>query len=248
MEMQMNNDFQAIVLAAGKGSRMGSNLPKALIPLCGKPMISYILDLLAQLGMKSPVVVVGHNRDMVISTLGSSCIYAIQEKQLGSGDAVSSAKNQSPKDGHLLIMCGDSPLFRVETAAALIHRHRESNAAVTLVSAVLDDPYGYGRILRNNNGSIAGIAEEKTADDVQKQIKEINGGCYAFNAHWLWSNIELLTQNAAGEYCLTEMVDIAVSQNQIVESVPALPYEVAGVNTPEQLHQAELLVSSIYHK
>ena len=233
------NDFHAIILAAGKGSRMGVDIPKVLIPLCGKPMISHILDALSALGIGTPVIVVGKQHQVFEETLDDEAIYAEQEEQLGSGHAVMCARDASPATGHTLVMCGDSPLFRLETIRALMNTHRTDDSAVTLVSAILDDPFGYGRILRNTVGEITGVVEEKSASSEQKAVREINGGCYAFKAQWLWDNIDLLTRNEAGEFNLTQMVDIAIRQGLRVTSVTANPDEVAGVNTPDQLRQAE---------
>lgn len=239
----MNNNLHAIVLAGGKGSRMGSDIPKVLIPLCGKPMILYVLDILNAVEIQNPVIVVGSNRQKIIDALGSRYYYAVQEEQLGSGHAVMCAKEFLPNDGYLIVMCGDSPLFRAETISSLISHHINTHAAITLVSATLDEPYGYGRVVRNAEGSILGIAEEGAATTEEKLIKEVNGGCYAFDARWLWNNIGLMTQNAAGEYCLTEMVNIAVSQGLPIEAVTAYPHEIQGVNTYEQLLYAERIIS-----
>ena len=237
------NDFHAIILAAGKGSRMGVDIPKVLIPLCVRPMISHILDALADLGISAPVIVVGKQHQAFEETLNGEIIYAVQEEQYGSGHAVMCARDASPTTGHLLVMCGDSPLFRVETIHTLMNTHRAAGSAVTLVSALLDDPYGYGRILRNASGEITGVAEEKSATPEQKAVREINGGCYAFIAQWLWDNIHLLTRNEAGELNLTQMVDIAIRQGLKVSSVTAAPDEVAGINTPDQLRRAEEILT-----
>ncbi|MHB1459420.1 MAG: NTP transferase domain-containing protein [Armatimonadota bacterium] len=238
------NDFHAIILAAGRGSRMGVDIPKTLIPLCGKPMISHILDALTELKITTPVIVVGKQHQAFEETLNGEIVYAVQEEQLGSGHAVMCARDLAPSTGYLLVMCGDSPLFRVETIRSLMNAHRTDGSTVTLVSALLDDPFGYGRILRNASGEIIGIAEEKNASPEQKVLREINGGCYAFITQWLWDNIHLLTRNEAGELNLTEMVDIAIRQGLKVSSVTAGPDEVAGVNTPDQLRQAEEILTA----
>lgn len=235
----MKEKFQAIVLAAGKGARMKSELPKVLLPLAGKPVISRILDVLAEVGIPRPVVVIGRGGDLVKKTLGDRCVYAVQDEQLGSGHAVMCAREAAGDAKDILVMCGDSPLFRAETVRSLMSAHIRESAAITLVSAILDDPTGYGRILRAPSGEIAGIVEEKLASDDQKAIREINGGLYAFDGAWLWGNTHLMRENDAGEFCLTEMVDIAISQARRVITVPASPDEVAGINTPEQLLAAE---------
>ena len=221
---------------------MGSSLPKVLLPLCGRPMLAYILDVLAEVGITHPVVVVGDGGEMVEQALGDQCMYALQEEQLGSGHAVLCAREVARDSKNLLVMCGDSPLFRAETVRSLMEAHVRERATVTLVSAVLEDPRGYGRMLRTPTGDVAGIVEEKLATDAQKAVREINGGCYAFDAAWLWENLDSMHRNEAGEYCLTEMVDTAIAQGRKVIAVPASPDEVAGVNTPEQLRAAEAVL------
>lgn len=232
-------EFQGIVLAAGKGRRMGSDLPKVLLPLCGQPIISHVLGLLAEVGIPRPVIVVNRDGDMIRKSLGDGYLYAIQAEQLGSGHAVLCAREAAEGARNIIVMCGDSPLFRVGTVYSLMLEHVRRSAVITLVSAVLDDPRGYGRVLRDSAGEVSGIVEEKLASDEQKAIEEINGGCYGFDADWLWENIGLMTRNEAGEYCLTEMVDIAISQGRRVITVSSGPDEVAGINTRAQLEQAE---------
>ncbi|MHB0913525.1 MAG: NTP transferase domain-containing protein [Armatimonadota bacterium] len=228
-------DFQAVVLAAGKGSRMGAGVPKVLIPLCGRPMVLWVLDLLADAGIPRPVVVV--SGDAVREAVGERATFAVQPEQRGSGHAVLCAKEIARGSRYLVVACGDSPLFRPETLRSLMSAI--PGAAVGLVSAELPDPSGYGRILRSPAGEVAGVVEEKLATDTERRIREINGGLYAFDAEWLWENLHLMRENEAGEYCLTEMVDIAVRQGRRVIAVPAQPDEVLGVNTPAELAAAE---------
>lgn len=241
---RVESEFQAIVLAAGRGSRMGSDLPKVLLPVYGKPMVAHILDLLAKVGICSPVVVVGKGGDLVREALGDCCLYADQPEQRGSGHAVICAREAASGSRHVLVMCGDSPLFRVETVRALMEAHLSEGAAVSLVSATLDDPHGYGRILRAPDGSVVGVVEEKIATEAQRAILEINGGCYAFRSDWLWANIDQMPVNEVGEQCLTSMVDIAIEQGLRVIAAPCSADEVAGVNTPEQLRSAEAALAS----
>lgn len=238
--MTMSSDsFQAIILAAGKGTRMGSDLPKVLVPLCGQPVIAHILDALCKVGIARPLVIIGYRAEMVREALGDRAVYALQPEQRGSGHAVMCAREAAQGARHVLIMCGDSPLFKVETIRSLMDVHVSEGAAITLAAAVLEDPHGYGRILRGSNGEVIGVAEEKIATDEQRAIREINGGLYAFDAQWLWENIHLMTENEAWELCLTEMVDIAITQGKRVITVSAAEEEVAGINTPEQLRAAE---------
>jgi len=246
MNSLYTDSFQAIVLTAGKGTRMESarcGQPKALLPLRGRPMLAYVLDVLAEVGIAHPVVVVGRDSEKLMKkALGDACRYAIQEEQLGSGHAVMCARASAGGSKNVLVMCGDSPLFRAETVRSLMEAHVRERATIALASAVLEDPSGYGRILRDPAGSVMGIVEEKPATDEQKGIKEVNGGCYAFDADWLWKNIESMHGNQAGEYCLTELVEIAITQGRKVVTVPAEPEEVAGINTPAQLEAAEAIL------
>lgn len=240
------DSFQAVVLAAGKGTRIGSagpGGPKVLLPLRGRPMLTYILGALAEVGIARPVVVVGKDGEKPIGeALGDACRYALQEEQLGSGHAVMCARAAVGDSKDILVMCGDSPLFKAETIRLLMETHVRERAAITLTSAVLENPHGYGRILRDRAGSVMGIVEEKPATDEQKGIKEVNGGCYAFEADWLWENIWSMHRNQAGEYCLTELVEIAITQGGKVVTVPAEPEEVIGINTPAQLEAAEAVL------
>ncbi|HUV04627.1 MAG TPA: NTP transferase domain-containing protein [Armatimonadota bacterium] len=237
--------FQAVILAAGKGTRMESGRPgrpKVLLLLCGRPILGRVLDVLAEAGITYPVVVVGrHGEKPIKEALGSACRYALQKEQLGSGHAVMCAQVSAGRSKNILVICGDSPLFKAATIRSLMEAHIREHATITLTSAVLEDPSGYGRILRDPAGSVSGIVEEKLATDQQKAVKEVNGGCYAFEADWLWDNIQSMRRNEAGEYCLTEMVDIAVAQDRKVITVPAELEEIAGVNTPSQLREAEAI-------
>jgi bifunctional UDP-N-acetylglucosamine pyrophosphorylase/glucosamine-1-phosphate N-acetyltransferase len=237
-------DFQAIILAAGRGSRMGSDLPKVLLPVCGQPMLQIILDVLKEAGIPKPVTVVGKGAEAVKDVLGDRAIYAVQEEPQGSGHAVMCAREAAQGAANIVIMCGDSPLFRTSTVRDLMETHLSSKATISLACAVLDNPFGYGRIVRNPDGSVSGVVEEKLATEEQKKIKEINGGCYAFDAEWLWTNIDILPRNDVGEYCLTEMVDIAISQGKKVITVSAGADEVLGINTPEQLAEAEAVLKA----
>ncbi|MDI6829691.1 MAG: NTP transferase domain-containing protein, partial [Armatimonadota bacterium] len=232
------------VLAAGKGRRMGLECPKVLAPLLGRPLVCHVLDKLAEVGIERPIIVVGAGARQVRQTLGENYQYAFQEEQLGSGHAVlcaaDLARNQSRS---ILVMCGDSPLFKTSTIRSLMEVHSSQKPAITLVSAILDDPRGYGRVIRDETGEITAIVEEVGATDEQKAIKEINGGCYAFDAEWLWNNLDLISENEAGEKCLTQMVDIAIRQRKRVISVTADSEEVLGVNTPGDLVVAERILA-----
>ena len=222
---------------------MRSDLPKVLLPLCGRPMLAYVLDVLAEVGILRPIIVVAESGESVIrDAVGDGHQYVLQEEQLGSGHAVLCAREVARTSENVLVMCGDSPLFLAETVRSLIRSHVSEQAVAALTSAALTRPEGYGRVLRTKDGNVAGVVEEVLATDEQKEIKEVNGGCYAFDGPWLWENIGGMSRNEIGEYCLTEMVDMAIQQGERVVTVSAKPDEVAGVNTPAQLLEAEAVL------
>lgn len=238
-----------LVLAAGKGSRFPSEHghlhPKVLRHALGRPIIEYVLEVLRGAGVDEVTLVVGYGANEVRRAVGDRVAYAVQHEQHGSGHAAKCAKDcYCDYEGPLVVMCGDSPLFAAETVRCLVEEHQNADAAVTLASAVLETPYGYGRILRNDDGTIRGIVEEKCADEHQRAIKEVNGGAYCFDASWLFQNIEKMALNDAHEYNLTDMVRVAVEQGLTVSAVECDPRELLGVNTPEQLAAVEAVLRS----
>ena len=242
--MKLNQPFAGLVLAAGKGSRFqsesGEPLPKVLRPLLGRPLVMYVLDTLMQAGVKDITLVVGYRSGDVKNALGNLVDYALQEEQKGSGHAVLCARdNFFGFNGHLIIMCGDSPLFTADTVRKMMKEHLQTGAAITLASAMLDDPYGYGRIVRDSEKRIKGVVEEKCADEGQRTIHEVNGGAYISDAQWLFANIDQMALNDADEYNLTDMVRVAVEQNRVIAAVECDERELLGVNTPDQLRAVE---------
>ncbi|MCE5324088.1 NTP transferase domain-containing protein [bacterium] len=239
--------FRGLILAAGKGSRFqseaGKPFAKVLRPLLGKPMVKYVVDALKESGIDDITLIVGYQADQVMREMSQSFSYVTQTEQKGSGHAVMCAKDVfSNFDGHLIIMCGDSPMFRATTISRLMSAHIESEAVITLAVAELIDPTGYGRIIRDGSGSIRGIVEEKCAGEDERSIKEVNGGAYAFDSKWLFDNISGMEINEAGEYNLTDMVRVAIEQRRIVSAVKCNPTELAGVNTPAQLAAVEEII------
>jgi bifunctional N-acetylglucosamine-1-phosphate-uridyltransferase/glucosamine-1-phosphate-acetyltransferase GlmU-like protein len=236
-------DFYGLILAAGMGKRLRRDktdtYPKALRPINGRPMIGYVLDALKGAGVDSVCVVIGVGADRLKAALGRAVDYAYQDRQLGSGHATASAKPVlEGKSRHVIVMCGDSPLFTSATVSEIKDEHLLRRAAITLASAQLNDPTGYGRIIRKD-GRISAIVEEKVASPSEKAVKEVNGGLYAFDSIWLWSNIHRIQASDTGELCLTDMVQFAIDDGKAVAGVPVDAEEVLGVNTPEQLRQAE---------
>jgi len=233
----------AVVLAAGKGTRMRSELPKVLFPLSGRPLIDHVLDAVEEVGFSRVVVVVGFRHEEVRRTLaGRDVEFALQEPQLGTGHAAQCA--ESHLDGFAgdeVILAGDVPLIRPATLTRLLRVHRDKGADVTVLTARVPDPTGYGRILRDPDGSVRAIVEEKDCTEEERRVDEINSGIFAFRRAFLVAALpRLRTDNRQKEYYLTDTVEMACREGRPVHAVLVDdPREVAGVNTREQLEEAE---------
>ena len=230
-----------VILAAGKGTRMKSRLPKVLHPILGKPMILYAVDTARQISPDPPVVVVGHGADQVRATVGERAQFVYQEKQLGTAHAVLQARSLLEcRADVVLVTYGDMPLLRVETLQRLLQEHARTQATITMLTAVLDDPHGYGRVLRDAAGNVIGIVEEADATPEQRAIRELNVGIYAFDAAWLWDNLPRISPSPVkGEYYLTDAVALAVQQGRRVTALTVEDTdEILGVNT--RVHLAEV--------
>lgn len=236
-----SNSLGAIILAAGKGTRMRSKHPKVLHPIAGYPMAAYPLKLSAELGCTKTVMVVGHEADLVkdvFSTYGVDFVH--QHEQLGTGHAVQVAWEELQHfSGTVLLLCADVPLLRRETLDKLIETHTASNACVSVLTAEVQNPHGYGRIVRNNGG-IESIVEEKDADGVQKCITEINTGIFALQAPEVTTLLQQLdNNNAQEEYYITDIVSLAATQGYKVSSAVLDNIEESmGVNDRSQLASA----------
>ncbi len=249
-------NVQIIILAAGKSKRMKSDEPKALAPFKDRPLLQHILDTVAKLHLPTkPVIVVGHKKERIKEVLGNDHNYAEQTEQLGTGHAVRSAKGSvHPDNKIILVISADQPTLSRETIERIISKHLEKNPTITLATVLVPDfeewrsgLRHFGRIIRGSDGQVADIIEFKDATEREKLIKELNPAVYAFDAPWLWENIDKLrNENAQGEYYLTDLIKLACNQNKKVESVPvANLIEALQPNTQEELAALEKLAHKI---
>ncbi|BBI30647.1 bifunctional UDP-N-acetylglucosamine diphosphorylase/glucosamine-1-phosphate N-acetyltransferase GlmU [Cohnella abietis] len=234
----------AIVLAAGQGKRMKSKLYKVLHAVCGKPMVSHVLDAVRGASCERSIVIVGHGAEAVQSTLGvgGSIEYALQAEQLGTGHAVMQAKPMlEDEEGVTIVICGDTPLVRSETVEAMIALHLQQGASATILTAELNDPAGYGRIVRGADNGVLRIVEHKDCSVEEAAIKEINTGTYCFDNRKLFQALNQVTNtNAQGEYYLTDVIGILQSEgNAIAAYLVDDPAEAIGVNDRIALGEAE---------
>lgn len=239
----------AIVLAAGKGTRMKSDLPKVLVPVAGRPMVEFVLDMLDACGVGRVVAVIGYRSELVRQTLANrtGIKFVEQTEQLGTGHAVMVCRSElAGFDGPVLIVTGDSPLVRAETIGALMAEFERSRPACLLGTAYKDDPKGLGRIVRDDKRRFTGIVEEKDATDDQRKITEVNMSCYVFNAvDLLWALDRLKAENAQKEYYLTDCPGLLLAAGKQVEALPLLtPKETLSINTPDELAAVEAALMS----
>jgi bifunctional UDP-N-acetylglucosamine pyrophosphorylase/glucosamine-1-phosphate N-acetyltransferase len=236
--------LEVVILAAGQGTRMKSKLPKVLHLIAGRPMVSYVLDAVAGLGDHKPVLVVGHGAEPVQRTVGEAATYVVQEEQLGTGHAVLQAR--SALEGHantVLVLYADMPLLSPDTLHSLVETHRAHAGPITMLTCIHDDAMGFGRILRNAQGEVIGIVEESQATPEQLAIKELNPGVYCFNGEWLWDHLPRLPLTPKGEYYLTDLIQMAITEGQGVEALVAHdPLETLGVNDRVHLARVESVI------
>ena len=230
----------SILLAAGQGVRMHSKLPKVLHPILGKPMIWYALEAARKAAQTRPVVVVGHGADAVEKFVGEGAQFVLQEHRLGTGHAVQQAVTVLRDQCDLvLVTYGDMPLLRSTTLEKLIKHQLKHAGVFTMLTGIAEDPRGFGRIIRDNDGKVNAIIEEAQATPNQLDIRELNLGVYCFKASWLWDALEQIPLSSKGEYYLTDLVGIAVSQDKSVMALQIEdPVEAIGVNT--RVHLAEV--------
>jgi len=235
-----------IILAAGKGTRMRSDLAKVLHYICGKPMLFYPLELARNAGSEIIVAVVGHQSDIIRKKVKDrDIIFVEQKEQLGTGHAILQTRDVLKDfEGDILILCGDVPLLLPSTIEALIGCHLTNNATVTVMTTLLDDPVGYGRIVKGRGDNILKIVEERDATDEEKRIKEINSGIYCVKSGFLLDAVARIgNENAQGEYYLTDILEIAVRKKyKAISFVIDDSLEVMGINTIEDLERADRVI------
>ncbi len=246
----------AVILAAGKGTRMRSDLPKVLHPIGGRPMVHCVVDACRAAGCKRIILVVGYKQDLVRSAFegtmglpaGMGVEFAVQDQQLGTGHAVQSCAQalsaQALAPGQpVFVLAGDGPLIRPDTLLKLLRRHVDSRAEATLATSVIEDPAGYGRIVRDAAGAFTGIVEHKECSPEQLKIREVNPSYYCFDCRALFDCLARLKRNEqSGEYYITDVPAMLLSERRKVEVIDAVPpQDVLSINTPEQLAEVDAI-------
>lgn len=242
----------AIVLAAGQGTRMKSKLYKVLHPICGQAMVEHVVDQLEALGVSEIVTVVGHGAEMVEEVLGDRVSYTLQEEQLGTAHAVMQARGAlEGKEGTTLVICGDTPLLTDDTLQQLITYHESIHSKATVLTSIEPDPTGYGRIIRNEQGVLERIVEQKDAETTELAIKEVNTGTYCFDNKELFEALETIgNENAQGEFYLTDIIEVLKVKGKVVAGY-AMPdaREGLGVNDRVALAKArKVMQERINHR
>ena len=246
--------IQVVILAAGHGKRMNRNdTPKAMVELSGRPMIDYTLKTVADSGVDDkPVIVIGKMREQIRKHLGSSYTYIVQKKQLGTGHAVSCTKRKlQRKVDNIMVLYADNPLVTPKTIQKLAKTHLKDAVALTMAVVKVSNFndwrrsfYSFGRIIRDSKGKILKSIEVKDATLEQRKIREVNPSIYCFNASWLWKNLEKLKNtNIQGEFYLTDLLELVINQKKSIETIRINTKEAIGVNTEDQLADAESLLT-----
>lgn len=236
----------SIVLAAGEGTRMRSNHAKVMHSVCGRPMLEHVLNVSAKAGIEKNLVVVGHRKEEVLGKISCEDIVFVEQPMYdgapyGTGFAVMQALPHIGNDSTVVVLCGDTPLVKHETIRDLMEYHEENSNSATVLTTIIDDPAGYGRIVRKDDGTLLEIVEQKDASEEQKKIREINSGIYCFKASSLKEGLEEISNdNSQGEYYLTDVIGILNGRGQRVGALEATDStEIMGVNSRVQLAEAE---------
>ena len=244
--------FRVVILAAGKGTRMKSDLPKALVPVGDKPILQHLLENVVASGLDAkPVVVIGHERTRICDAFGGKCDYAVQEFQKGTAHAVMAAKpNVGPADA-VVVLYGDHPFVSAGALRRLAKAHLNERNILTMFTTTVPSFEGWyrafmhwGRIVRDAKGKLAGIRQFKDAYDDEKAIRELDPAMFCFDATWLWTNIEKVRpNNAQGELYLTDLVALAFAQGQKIGTLEIAPEEAIGINSVEEKEIAEAILA-----
>ncbi len=238
-------NFRSIILAAGRGTRMKSDVPKVLHPVCGRPIIEYVLDITRSLRSLKTYVVTGHGADKVKQSVGNDVEFVLQDKLLGTGDAVRRVwPHLKSYRGTVLVLCGDTPLLSKAIVKALLAQHHRSKASVTVLTALINNPQGYGRIIRDRSKSFLAIREEKDANPQEVMINEINVGVYCFESRKLFETLKKVKLNPKKkEFYLTDVIELLLNNGDKVDTLTTSDANVAfGVNNRADLAQAEAIV------
>ncbi|MFH1631833.1 MAG: NTP transferase domain-containing protein [bacterium] len=244
---------RVIVLAAGKGKRMGAEVPKALVEIAGRPMLEHLLDSIRDSEVDArPILVVAPDSLEHFHKIcpDRDCEYVMQEEQLGTGHATGMAQEAANGAEAVIVLYGDHPFISEDVIRQLSDMHAEGQAMIAMITTKVPNfkgDYaafkGWGRIIRDELGAVQAIREAKDATEEELKITEVNPSLYAFNAQWLWEHLpEVKNKNASGEYYLTDLVEMAIDEGAEVITAPAEPFEVIGVNSPEELEIAERLI------
>lgn len=247
---EQSNNLEAIILAAGKGTRMESDLPKVCHEVGGRPMVCAVVDACLDAGCERVVVVVGYKQELVreaLASYGEKVEFAVQHEQLGTGHAVMSAVDAFPLEERaskdVFVLCGDGPLIRSSTLDTMLGLHRSSNAAATLATSVIEDPSGYGRIVRDSEGRFERIVEQKNASENELQINEVNPSYYCMSALAMFEALKQVNKNElTGEYYITDVFEHMLKRGLPVEVIDAVPAEdILSINTPEHLAKVDAI-------
>ena len=240
----MNKDFFIAILAAGKGTRMNSEIPKVLHTVKNQAMIDYVLETALKLNPKKIFPIVGFKKNEVINHINKSCDlnkkileYIEQKEQLGTGHAVLQLEPElADKEGHLLVLSGDVPNIKHQSLALIINNHMENDLDATIITTIVEDPKGYGRILRDKSGKLIKMIEDKDCNDEEKLIKEINSGIYIFKIAHLFKNLNKIdSNNSSNEYYLTDIIELINEDGLVFTQIIDNPEEVMGINNIQQL-------------
>lgn len=249
----LNMSTRVVILAAGKGSRMGADVPKPLVEIAGRPMIEHLIESIHESEIdERPIVVVAPD---TLEQFGEvcrdqRCEFAIQEEQLGTGHAVMSARENANGAENILILYGDHPFLSADLLQSLVELHESQGAVLSMITTKVKNfkkEYeifkNWSRIIRDNVGRMVKLVEARDATEEELESKEVNPGLYLINAEWLWEHLpEIKNKNASGEYYLTDLIGMAIEEGEDVVTAPANPFEVIGINSKEELERAEQIL------